>query len=133
MFERFKNRKKKIQESNESSNESQKKSEERVDIQKQIERNLENLETDKAGERIQLLNQLGKDYLTLDDLDHAIKYFELSLSENKTFGDAYNGLLNLYEKKRKIAAKAKDDAQLQFYINKLDSLLKISKEMIFNK
>lgn len=134
MFKLFGNRKEKNKKNNQSSQAIEKiTDEQRADLQKEIEVGLAKLDTFQADERIQLLNQLGKDYQALNDFDNAIKYFETSITEKKAFGDAYTGLLSLYEKKRKYAAQTKNDDQIQFYVNKLDSLMKISKEIVFNK
>lgn len=80
--------------------------------------------------KIESLNELGKLYQKLGKKDEAIKYFEESLDEKEQFGDAYNGLLNLYEVKRKEAAFNKDDDAIQKWVSKTDNLMAISKKVL---
>ncbi|MFQ7539790.1 MAG: hypothetical protein ACLRL6_21625, partial [Clostridium sp.] len=61
--------------------------------------------------------------------DEAITYLEMSLSEKKDLGKGYRTLLNLYNTKRREAAKAKDDEQIQYYLRKIDEMMAISKEV----
>lgn len=92
---------------------------------------LENkLETLTGDEKINYLNQLGKLYEKLNKTDDAIKYFEESIAEKEQFGDAYNGLLNLYEIKRKEAAYNKNDEDIQKWVSKIDKLMDISKKVL---
>ncbi|VDG26316.1 hypothetical protein [Lactiplantibacillus mudanjiangensis] len=83
-----------------------------------------------GDERINALNRLGTINEQLDQLDAAIDYFEMSLKEKEQFGDAYNGLLRLYEEKRKQAAYAKDDDGIQKWVTKMDDLMGISKRVL---
>ena len=69
---------------------------------------------DKSGEeRIAALNEIGILYAEAKQTDEAITYLEMSLSEKKDLGKGYRALLNLYNTKRREAAKAKDDEQIQ--------------------
>lgn len=94
---------------------------------KPLEDSLENLSGDS---KIESLNELGSLYQELGKIDEAIKYFEESLAEKEQFGDAYNGLLNLYEVKRKEAAFNKDDDAIQKWVSKTDNLMAISKKVL---
>ncbi|WP_056991794.1 tetratricopeptide repeat-containing protein [Liquorilactobacillus mali] len=81
-------------------------------------------------EKIKLYEDLGTVYVKLNQTDNAISAYEASLKIKEQFGDAYNVLLNLYEEKRKIAAAAKDDAEIQKWIGKTDRLLDMSKRVL---
>lgn len=94
---------------------------------KLLEDSVEGLSGDS---KIDSLNELGKLYQKLEKKDEAIKYFEESLDEKEQFGDAYNGLLNLYEMKRKEAAFNKDDDAIQKWVTKTDNLMAISKKVL---
>lgn len=84
----------------------------------------------KAGEeRIAALNEIGILYAEAKQIDDAIAYLELSLSEKKDLGKGYRTLLSLYNTKRREAAMAKDDEQIQYYLRKIDEMMAISKEV----
>ncbi|MFC6180586.1 hypothetical protein [Lactiplantibacillus daowaiensis] len=83
-----------------------------------------------GDDRINMLNHIGMINEKLDQLDDAIAYFEMSLKEKEQFGDAYNGLLRLYEEKRKQAAYGKDDDGIQKWVTKMDDLMSISKRVL---
>lgn len=89
-------------------------------------------EIQKADQEVQpdLYNKLGKTYTALKQLDAAIEAYETSLKVKEQFGDAYNALLSLYEKKRQQAAKEKDDAAIQKWVSKTDDLLSLSKRVM---
>ncbi|MCR0331868.1 hypothetical protein MKA37_12020 [[Clostridium] innocuum] len=85
---------------------------------------------DKSGEeRIAALNEIGILYAEAKQMDEAIQYLEMSLSEKKDLGKGYRTLLNLYNTKLREAAKAKDDEQIQYYLRKIDEMMAISKEV----
>ena len=85
---------------------------------------------DKSGEeRIAALNEIGILYAEAKQTDEAITYLDMSLSEKKDLGKGYRALLNLYNTKRREAAKAKDDEQIQYYLRKIDEMMAISKEV----
>ena len=85
---------------------------------------------DKSGEeRIAALNEIGILYAEAKQTDEAITYLEMSLSEKKDLGKGYRALLNMYNTKRREAAKAKDDEQIQYYLRKIDEMMAISKEV----
>lgn len=88
------------------------------------------LDSVTGDDRINTLNRLGTINEQLDELDTAIGYFETSLKEKEQFGDAYNGLLRLYEEKRKQAAYDKDDDGIQKWLTKMDDLMSISKRVL---
>lgn len=88
------------------------------------------LETAEGAVRLELLNELGGKLFALEQIDEAIRFYELSIQENRTLGKAYTDLLKLYNVKRKEAAERNDDEQLQQYLDKIDALMKLSKDVI---
>lgn len=91
---------------------------------------LKQLEQAEGGDKINILNKLGQIYQELGDVELAIQYFEKSLAEKEQFGAAYNGLLILYEIKRREAAKAKNDDEIQKWVNRMDRLIDMSKRVM---
>lgn len=82
-------------------------------------------------EFIQLKKQLstsGEVCTNLNKIDDAISYYEQSLKKQPTLGKASTDLLKLYNIKRKEASLAKDDNLIQFYLEKIDNLMKLNKE-----
>lgn len=77
-----------------------------------------------------LLNEIGGIYYKISDYDNAVIYYEESLNIEKTIGKAYTNLLNIYNVKRKEAAVNKDDEKLQYYLKKIDDMMKISKDVV---
>lgn len=98
---------------------------------KQLQRTLDAAK-DKA-ERIRILNEIGSCYFQAKEIDQAIAYYEQSLDEDKQLGKAYTDLLKLYNLKRQQAASAKDDEKLTLYMNKVQSLMQLSKDVIRGK
>jgi len=90
----------------------------------------QSLETAEGAVRLELLNELGGKLFALEQIDEAIRFYELSIQENRTLGKAYTDLLKLYNVKRKEAAERNDDEQLQQYLDKIDALMKLSKDVI---
>lgn len=85
----------------------------------------------KSGEeRIACLDQIGICFSDALEYDQAISYLETSLAEKKAVSDGYRTLLKLYNIKRKEAAVAKDDELLQYYLTKIDDMMRISKEVM---
>lgn len=82
----------------------------------------------KKAKDIDTLNKLGSICMKLEKIDEAIKYYEESLSMKPTLGKASTDLLKLYNIKRKEASIAKDDKLIQFYLDKIDNLMKLNKE-----
>jgi tetratricopeptide (TPR) repeat protein len=104
--------------------------EQKNELYKQIKELEENLLISSAEDRIKCLNTLGDIFFQLQDTDQAIQYYEKSIEENRTLGKTYTNLVKLYNIKRKEAAWAKDDEKLQHYLNKIDMLLKMTKDEI---
>ena len=60
----------------------------------------------------------------------AIQYYEESLELCKQHGKASTDLMKLYNKKRQEAAEAKDDEKVKEYMDKVQNLMQMSKDMI---
>lgn len=77
--------------------------------------------------RADLLNRLGEICSRMEAVDAAIEYYEASLAARPALGKAHGELLKLYNKKRRESAEAKDDAEVQRYMDKIDELMKLTK------
>lgn len=95
----------------------------------QAEACIASLEGKSGDARIEALDEIGILYADAQQNDEAIKYLEMSLSEKKSLGNGYRKLLSLYNIKRREAAQAKDDEQIQYYLKKIDEMMAISKEV----
>jgi len=91
---------------------------------------LNQLDSADQTQRTELLNELGGIYFKLGRIDDAINYYEISIDKNRSLGKAYTDLLKLYNLKRKQAVDEKDDEKVQLYLNKIDDLMKLSKDVI---
>jgi len=99
-------------------------------LRDRIEQLKQELEGATGGLRIDILKELGSKLFVLQETDAAIHYYEMSIQENHSLGKAYTDLLKLYNIKRKEAVIHKDDQQVQDYLNKIDDLMKLSKDVI---
>lgn len=97
---------------------------------KKVEELKEELKNCDETKKVMLLNEIGGIYYKISDYDNAVIYYEESLNIEKTIGKAYTNLLNIYNIKRKEAAVNKDDEKLQYYLNKIDDMMKISKDVV---
>lgn len=84
-------------------------------------------------EKTALLNEIGSCFFQAEEQDQAIHYYEMSLEEDRQLGKAYTDLLKLYNQKRQAAAEAKDDAKLTEYMDKVQNLMQMSKDVIRGK
>ena len=84
-------------------------------------------------EKTALLNEIGSCYFQAEERDQAIHYYELSLEEDRQLGKAYTDLLKLYNQKRQEAAEAKDDEKLKEYMDKVQGLMQMSKDVLRGK
>ncbi|GAA5105293.1 hypothetical protein GCM10023211_03930 [Orbus sasakiae] len=64
------------------------------------------------------------------DKDQAIDYFEKSLSYQLTIGDGYKQLMSLYNQKRAEAAQNRDSDGIDKWMNKMDDMRQIAKQVI---
>lgn len=86
---------------------------------------------DKTGDdRVALLNEIGSLYIQAEETDLAIQYYEESLEICKQHGKATTDLMKLYNKKRQEAAEAKDDEKVKEYMDKVQGLMQMSKDII---
>lgn len=86
---------------------------------------------DKTGDdRVELLNEIGSLYTQAEETDLAIQYYEESLEICKQHGKATTDLMKLYNKKRQEAAEAKDDEKVKEYMDKVQGLMQMSKDII---
>ncbi|WP_343344341.1 tetratricopeptide repeat protein [Terrisporobacter petrolearius] len=90
----------------------------------------EDLQNSDGNERVNILNKIGDIYYKISDYDEASKYYEESLNLHKAIGKSYTNLLNIYNAKRKEAAVNRDDEQIQYYLVKIDEMMKISKDVV---
>ncbi|SDC94807.1 hypothetical protein SAMN05421663_105186 [Terribacillus halophilus] len=97
----------------------------------QLSISLKEQEFEQAAEEkhAKILEEIGMAYVELGDDDRAIDFLEKSIQIEKSVGDGYKNLLRLYNKKRAEAAKANDDKTLQIYLNKMDQLMQVSKDV----
>ena len=84
-------------------------------------------------QRVPLLNQIGALYYQAEELESAIKYYEESLSIKKEMGKSYTDLMSLYNKKRQQAAENKNDEQMNYYMQKVQEMMQMSKDMLRGK
>ena len=99
-------------------------------LEQSVESLKQELKDSEGNDRVNILNKIGDIYYKLSDYDEAIKYYEESLCLHKSIGKAYTNLLNIYNVKRKEAASNKDDSQIQYYLVKIDEMMKISKDVV---
>ncbi|TDW16400.1 hypothetical protein EDD63_12427 [Breznakia blatticola] len=99
-------------------------------LTKEIEKLKSELSDDSNG---QAYADIAKQYELLKNYDDAINYYEKCLDIDKTLGANYNRLMSLYNVKRREAAESKDNDQIQYYLNKIDSLMQLSKDVIRGK
>lgn len=90
-------------------------------------------DTQDKAEKTKILNEIGCCYFKAEEKDQAIYYYEQSLEEDKQLGKAYTDLLKLYNQKRQEAAQEKDDEKLQEYMDKVQGLMQLSKDVIRGK
>lgn len=96
-------------------------------LEKERARLEEQLGETKDEMRVDLLNRLGEICFRMEAIDAAIDYYEASLAASPALGKAHGELLKLYNKKRRESAEAKDDAEVQRYMDKIDELMKLTK------
>ena len=87
-------------------------------------------DTDQTSDALAALyEKLGLAQAKLSDTDHAIASLEKSLGIKKSIGDGYKTLISLYNAKRATAAKSGDDAGIEYYMNKMDDMRQIAKQI----
>ncbi len=99
-----------------------------VEVKKSLENKIKNGE-----ENIELLIEITSLCMQLKHNIDAIYYLEKILSINKKLGKNYNDLMNLYNSEMRLAAVNKDNEKVQYYLNKIDELMQLSKDVIRGK
>lgn len=94
---------------------------------------IQELEGLSGEQRVPLLNQIGALYYQAEVLESAIKYYEESLSIKKEMGKSYTDLMSLYNKKRQQAAENRNDEQMNYYMQKVQEMMQMSKDMLRGK
>lgn len=102
-------------------------------MRKELAEKEEALEKASGKERISILNALGKGYHEINEIDKAIHFYEVSLSENRELGKAYTDLMKLYNIKRRTATEEKNDTEMKLYMDKIEELMKLSKDVMRGK
>jgi len=103
--------------------------EQKEELLKTIALKQEKIDQVSREERSKIYEEIGLAFFELDDEDHAIEALEKSIQLKKSVGDGYKTLLRLYNKKRAQAARENDDSTLQIYLNKMDEMMKVSKDV----
>lgn len=101
----------------------------------EVEKRIQELEEIiKTNTDIQYYTELGNCYRDIHQIDKAIEVYEYCLENDSSFGgNIYKDLTKLYNVKRREAAINKDDQALQFYLDKLDGLMQLSKDVMRGK
>lgn len=107
--------------------------EEKTQLKNEIDDLNELIDRSEGIQKANYLNMIGSKYQKLGLESEAIKAFESSLKLNEDFGPAFDALLQLYNGKRKKAAFAKNDTEIQKWINKTDVLTALSKKIMRTK
>lgn len=102
----------------------------REELLAKADKQLEALEGTQGNDRVRILNELGSLYTQAEETDRAIQYYEESLEVCKQHGKATTDLMKLYNKKRQEAAEAKDDEKVKEYMEKVQGLMQMSKDII---
>ncbi|PXY99253.1 tetratricopeptide repeat protein [Gilliamella apicola] len=100
----------------------------------QIEQSIQQLQQQIANsDDVKLLAVLnektGMLYHQLERIDLAIEYLEISLQHKKSIGEGYKILMSLYNLKRAEAATNGSMADIDFWMNKMDSMRNIAKQV----
>ena len=132
MFDWFKSKKKEAQKTKtEEKSESLTSPEE---VQELIQRDLEKIKATSDAEVLaKLYEQVGVYYWQLDSVDEAIEYLEKSQELKPSMGEGYKKLMLLYNSKRAEAAKNRDDAGIDYYMNKLDDMRNLAKKLTLSR
>ncbi len=101
--------------------------------EKQLLQNIERLKGELTKEAITeatLANrheELALAYSALGKDEKAIEHLEKSLTLLPSIGEGYKVLLSLYNQKRKEAARAGEDEQIDYYMRKMDEMRQLAR------
>ena len=131
MFDWFKSKKTKTEEKTEEIKESLTSPEE---LRELIKTDLQKIEsTADEVELAKLYEQVGIHYSELNLPDEAIQNLEKSQEYKPSMGEGYKKLMMLYNAKRAEAAKNRDDAGIDYYMNKLDDMRNLAKKLTLSR
>lgn len=129
MFSFFKKNKQKVKEPKAEINASLT-SEQIVEIEQSIQQLQQQIANSDDAKLLAVLNEkTGMLYHQLERIDLAIEYLEISLQHKKSIGEGYKILMNLYNLKRAEAATNGSMADIDFWMNKMDSMRNIAKQV----
>ena len=129
MFSFFKKNKQKVKEPNTEIKASLT-SEQIVEIEQSIQQLQQQIANSDDAKLLAVLNEkTGMLYHQLERIDLAIEYLEISLQHKKSIGEGYKILMNLYNLKRAEAATNGSMADIDFWMNKMDSMRNIAKQV----
>lgn len=105
-------------------------SEQIVEIEQSIQQLQQQIANSDDTKLLAVLNEkTGMLYHQLERIDLAIEYLEISLQHKKSIGEGYKILMNLYNLKRAEAATNGSMADIDFWMNKMDSMRNIAKQV----
>lgn len=129
MISFFKKNKQKVKEPN-TEIKSSLTSEQIVEIEQSIQQLQQQIANSDDAKLLAVLNEkTGMLYHQLERIDLAIEYLEISLQHKKSIGEGYKILMNLYNLKRAEAATNGSMADIDFWMNKMDSMRNIAKQV----
>lgn len=129
MFSFFKKNKQKVKEPNTEIKASLT-SEQIVEIEQSIQQLQQQIANSNDAKLLAVLNEkTGILYHQLERIDLAIEYLEISLQHKKSIGEGYKILMSLYNLKRAEAATNGSMADIDFWMNKMDSMRNIAKQV----
>lgn len=94
---------------------------------------LEQIDSAEGDEKCDLLERRGKLLMDAGEDDSAIDAFEACVANGRRMGAPYRSLTTLYNRKRKNAAESGDQDGAKLYLDKLQSLMQNSKDMLRGK
>ena len=131
MFDWFKSKKTKTEEKTEEIKKSLTSPEK---LRELIKTYLQKIEyTADEVELAKLYEQVGIHYSELNQPDEAIQNLEKSQEYKPSMGEGYKKLMMLYNAKRAEAAKNRDDAGIDYYMNKLDDMRNLAKKLTLSR
>lgn len=89
----------------------------------------ERLSQATGEEPAKIHEEIGLAFFELGDEANAIDSLEKSIEIKKSVGNGYKTLLKLYNKKRAEAARENNEQLLQVYLNKMDQMMQVSKDV----
>lgn len=131
MFDWFKSKKAKTEENTKEIKESLTSPEELRELIKTDSQKIES--TEDEVELAKLYEQVGIYYSELNQPDEAIQNLEKSQEYKPSMGEGYKKLMMLYNAKRAEAAKNRDDAGIDYYMNKLDDMRNLAKKLTLSR